>query len=92
MPEYSFRRNYHVHQNHHRPHAQRKMAFGNPSRRMADNRNWNGFNTWPEYDHKPTKEEVDVFARELFKAMFGVEPIFIGMEDDEYEYDSRAGL
>lgn len=56
------------------------------------NRNWNGFNTWPEYDHKPTKEEVDVFARELFKAMFGVEPIFIGMEDDEYEYDSRAGL
>ena len=39
-----------------------------------------------------TKEEVDVFARELFKAMFGVEPIFIGMEDDEYEYDSRAGL
>ena len=37
------------------------------------NRNWNGFNTWPEYDHKPTKEEVDVFARELFKAMFGVE-------------------
>ena len=30
------------------------------------NRNWNGFNTWPEYDHKPTKEEVDVFARELF--------------------------
>ena len=31
------------------------------------NRNWNGFNTWPEYDHKPTKEEVDVFARELFK-------------------------
>lgn len=56
------------------------------------NRNWNGFNTWPEYDHKPTKEEVDVFARELFKAMFGVEPIFIGMEDGEYEYDSRAGL
>lgn len=56
------------------------------------NRNWNGFNTWPEYDHKPTKGEVDVFARELFKAMFGVEPIFIGMEDDEYEYDSRAGL
>ena len=56
------------------------------------NRNWNGFNTWPEYDHKPTKEEVDVFARELFKTMFGVEPIFIGMEDDEYEYDSRAGL
>lgn len=50
------------------------------------------FRTWPEYDHKPTKEEVDVFARELFKAMFGVEPIFIGMEDDEYEYDSRAGL
>lgn len=26
------------------------------------NRNWNGFNTWPEYDHKPTKEEVDVFG------------------------------
>lgn len=22
------------------------------------NRNWNGFNTWPEYDHKPTKEEL----------------------------------
>lgn len=68
------------------------MAFGNPSGAWPINRNWNGFNTWPEYDHKPTKEEVDVFARELFKAMFGVEPIFIGMEDYEYEYDSRAGL
>ena len=68
------------------------MAFGNPSRRMADKPQLEWVQHVAGIRSQATKEEVDVFARELFKAMFGVEPIFIGMEDDEYEYDSRAGL